>query len=205
MTTSFRRSLAVSTLLSAVLAVLFAAGATMADDRAADDRATKALFDGKSTEGWTVTDCKVEVKDGALLLADGNGTVRTNEKFRDYILSWECKAGREKDYDSGVFVRFDLPFPKGRNWPGKYQVNLKEKEEGNIKDLKGASSTGLCKAGDWNRFKLTVEGSKAELEINGKPAWKADGLKVREGYIGLQAEIPAGGQYWFRKIEITPK
>jgi hypothetical protein len=165
----------------------------------------KPLFDGKTLNGLTVTDCEVTIEDGGvLLLKDGNGMVRTNEKYADFVLEWECKPGKDKAYDSGMFVRFDLPYPKGRNWPSRYQVNLKEGEEGNMKDLK-AASMGLFKAGDWNHFRLTVTGGKAELAINGKEAWKADGIKVKDGYVGLQAEIPAGGQYRFRNWRIAAK
>ena len=76
--------------------------------------------------------------------------------------------------------------------------------EGNVGGVKGGTSKGLTKDGEWNRFKLTVKGTKLELEINGKPAWKADGLAgPKTGYISLQAEVPGGGQYRFRKIYIT--
>jgi hypothetical protein len=76
--------------------------------------------------------------------------------------------------------------------------------EGNVGGLKGAESKGLLKDHEWNSFKLTVRGTKAELDINGKPAWKADGLEgPEEGFIGIQAEVPGGGQHRFRNIYIT--
>jgi hypothetical protein len=76
--------------------------------------------------------------------------------------------------------------------------------EGNISDLPDAQSKGLIQPG-WNRFKLTVRGTKAGLEINGKSAWQADGLAAEpaEGYIALQAEVPGGGQHRFRNIFLT--
>jgi hypothetical protein len=163
----------------------------------------KPLFDGKTLNGWTVTDCEATVEEGVLLLKDGNGMVRTNGKYADFVLEWECQPVKSEAWDSGVFVRFDLPYPKGRNWPSRYQVNLKQGEEGNMKDLKGAASKGLVKAGEWNHYSLNVQGGNATLAINGKEAWKAEGIKVKEGYIGLQAEIPAGGQYRFRNLKIA--
>ena len=43
-----------------------------------------------------------------------------------------------------------------------------------------------------------------EMEISGKPAWKATDLEGPElSYIGLQAEVPNGGQFRFRNIFIT--
>jgi hypothetical protein len=94
--------------------------------------------------------------------------------------------------------------PQGQPWPPRYQANLLKGQEGNVNDLPGAKSEGLIKPGDWNRFKLTVQGTKAALVINGTPAWSADGLAgPSEGYIALQAEVPGGGQHRFRNIHLT--
>jgi hypothetical protein len=76
--------------------------------------------------------------------------------------------------------------------------------EGNVGSLGDAKTTGLMKIGEWNQFKLTVQGTKASLEMNGKPAWEADGLgDPLTGYIALQAEVPGGGKHRFRNIYIT--
>jgi len=76
--------------------------------------------------------------------------------------------------------------------------------EGNVGGIKGAASTGLIKPAEWNKFKLTVKGPNVELEINGKTAWKASGLKFRDkGFIALQAEVPGGGKHRFRNIFVT--
>ncbi len=75
--------------------------------------------------------------------------------------------------------------------------------EGNVQPLEDARSEGMTKPGEWNHFKLTVVGTTAALAINGKPAWKADGVKVPSGYIAIQAEVPGGGQFLFRNIQIT--
>ena len=117
----------------------------------------------------------------------------------------DWKALKPKDYDSGIYFRYTkVPRPK-RPWPLRYQANMLEGQEGNVDGIEGAVSKGLIKKG-WNKFKLTVIGGKAELEINGKPAWKADGIEDPKGYIGLQAEVPKGGQFMFRNIRIgVPK
>jgi hypothetical protein len=162
-----------------------------------------ALFDGKTLDGWTVIKCEATVDDGDILLVAGNGLVQTDKKYGDFILEFEWKALRDKNWDSGVYFRYDS-VPENRPWPDRYQVNLRHDMEGNISELKGAESKGLTKAGQWNKFKLTVRGTKASLEINGKPAWQADGLEGPEkGFIALQAEVPGGGQYRFRNIYIT--
>jgi hypothetical protein len=162
-----------------------------------------ALFDGKTLNGWTVLKCEATVDDGDILIVDGNGLVQTDKQYGDFILEYDWKALREGKWDSGVYFRYDS-VPQGRPWPERYQVNLLKGQEGNVASLEGARSEGLTKDGQWNRFKLTVQGTKASLEINGQPAWQADGLAGPErGFIALQAEVPGGGQFRFRNIYLT--
>ena len=59
------------------------------------------------------------------------------------------------------------------------------------------------KPGEWNAFDVKVVGDTVSLAINGKPAYKAGGLKQAVGYIGLQCEVPNGGQFQFRNLRIT--
>lgn len=159
------------------------------------------LFDGKTLKGWKVIGCEAEVQDGAILIKGGNGLVEAEGTFQDFVLELEWKALKADNWDSGIYFRY-VDVPAKRPWPAKYQVNLRKGMEGNVDDLPGAKSSGLTKAGEWNRFKLTVKGTKAELEINGKPAWKADGLKDPTGKLSLQAEVPGGGQFLFRNIRL---
>ncbi|NLY01419.1 MAG: DUF1080 domain-containing protein [Rhodopirellula sp.] len=160
------------------------------------------LFDGQSLAGWQVTGCEVKVEDEAILLVSGNGLVRTDKQYGDFILELEWKALRTEMWDSGIFFRCELPSQQ-RPWPKDYQVNLRKGMEGNVQNLQGAASEGLVKSGEWNHFKLTVLGETAALEINGRPAWKAVGVARPTGYIALQAEVPGGGQFLFRDIEIS--
>ena len=162
-----------------------------------------ALFDGKTLDGWTVIKCEATVDDGDILLVAGNGLVQTEKQYGDFILEFEWKALRQGKWDSGVYFRYDS-VPENRPWPNRYQVNLLKGMEGNVGSLEDAKSEGLVKVGQWNQFKLTVCGTKASLQMNGKSAWEADGLEGPEkGFIALQAEVPGGGQYRFRNIYLT--
>ncbi|MEX0587082.1 MAG: DUF1080 domain-containing protein [Pirellulales bacterium] len=169
----------------------------------------KSLFDGKSLDGWTVTDCKAEVEDGAIVLKEGNGMVRTNEKYGDFVLELETKALRSDVWDSGIYIRFDLPLPKGRPWPAKTQVNLFKGDEGGLKghakELVVATKPDgkHFKPGEWNKLRITAKGDKVSVELNGKEVASAEGLKPADGYIGLQAEVASGGQFAFRNIRIS--
>jgi hypothetical protein len=179
---------------------VFAGGASA---EPAPDAKPIELFDGKSLDGWDVLKCEAEIKDGAILVKAGNGMVQTKEQYADYILEVEWKAlNVDKFYDSGVYLRY-TEIPKNAPWPKNYQLNLTRGQEGNIPGIKAATSKGLVKEGEWNRFKVTVKGTKAALEINGKPAWEVDEIKEPKGYIGLQAEVPRGGQFLFRNVRLT--
>jgi hypothetical protein len=182
--------------------ILFAAASTA--PLRADEPAgyTRALFNGQNLDGWQVTECEAAAEGGSLVLKSGNGFVRSDHRYGDFTLELEWKARQAEMYDSGIYFRAELPTGK-RPWPTRYQANLLQGQEGNVGQLEGATSSGLVKAGQWNHFKLTVVGSKAALEINGQPAWKADGVEPKSGYLGLQAEVPKGGQFEFRNLRIT--
>jgi hypothetical protein len=82
-------------------------------------------------------------------------------------------------------------------------VNLKHGDELNLIRFPQGRSTGLVKPGDWNRVKLTAIGDRVTCEINGQRAWETGGVEARDGYIGLQCEVPGGGQFEFKNIAIT--
>lgn len=180
----------------AVIAPLLVAAAWAAGQRV-------SLFNGKNLDGWTVLKCEAKVDGGDILIQAGNGLVQSEKKYGDFVLEWDWKMLAADKWDSGIYFRY-TEVPAKKAWPARYQANLRKGQEGNVDGLKGATSTGLIKPGEWNKFKLTVKGNQAELEINGKQAWKAAGLEgPQSGYIALQAEVPNGGQHRFRNIYIT--
>jgi hypothetical protein len=166
------------------------------------------LFNGKDLTGWKIvgTGCEAEVKDGCVLIKAGNGVVRTEKEYKDFVLEFDWKALGTKDrkgsemWDSGVYFRCGDPVGN-RPWPAKYQCNLRKGMEGDVAEIKGTSK-GLCKDREWNHFKLTVIGETAALEINGQPAWKAGGITEPKGFIHLQAEVPGGGQFLFKNVRV---
>lgn len=184
-------------LIRLLLVSLSTFGIAIADDKRV------SLFNGKNLDGWTVLKCEAEVKDGNLFVKSGNGLVQSAKKYQNFVLEYEWKALGEDKWDSGIYFRY-TSVPKGRPWPKRYQANLLKGKEGDVGGIKGATSTGLLKDREWNKFKLTVNGAKISLMINGKEAWKGDGLEDLEaGFIAVQAEVPGGGQHLFRNIFIT--
>jgi hypothetical protein len=176
-----------------------------AQDAAKADEKFVSLFDGKTLDGWKVANCEVTVKDGCMFLKGGNGWVRREEVYRDFVLELDWKALKKEHYDSGVFIRAE--WPAGNSpWPERNQVNLRQDLMGNIQEYKDAvARTDLVKPGEWNHFRLVVVGKTAELLINGKQAWKIHDLTPATGLIGLQCEVPGGGQFLIRNIRISER
>ena len=164
-------------------------------------RFTEPLFDGRSLDGWSVENgCEAGVDDGLLVLKAGDGWLRSDRTYADFVLHVEWKALKAADYDAGVYIR---TLPEGRPFPKTgYQVNLLQGKEGNIGNLPGAASTGLVKPGEWNDFEIAVVGETVALTINGKDAYKVGGLQQACGYVGLQCEVPKGGRFQFRNLRI---
>ncbi len=183
-----------------VLLSLAMASATLADER---EGVTSELFNGQNLEGWQVTGCDALARDGCLLLKGGNGFVRADHRYGDFVLEIDWRPLQADASDSGIYFRSDLP-AKGKDWPARYQLNLQKGKEGGVGKVKDCTpKPELIKSGDWNHFKLSVIGHKAALEINGRPAWKTDAIEATSGYIGLQSEVPGGGQFEFRNIRVT--
>jgi hypothetical protein len=190
-------------LLVVALALAFIATSCSVSDSQKSPAAKRvSLFDGKTFNGWTVIGCKAAVDKGDILIQDGNGLIQSEKQYANFVVEYEWKALKADQWDSGLYFRYTT-VPANRPWPDRYQVNLRKGDEGNVGDLPGAKTKDLTKHGDWNHFKLTVNGAKASLEINGQPAWSADGLTVDKGFIALQSEVPGGGQFLFRNIFIT--
>ena len=135
-------------------------------------------------------------------ITDGNGCLRSDHRYRDFVLELSYRPLKEEAWDSGIFFRCEEP-PAGQPWPRRYQVNLKQHEEGILIGVPEARSRGLVRAGQWNQLRLTVVGSRASLQINGQPAWTTDRIEAAEGYLAIQVETPLGGQFAFRDLYVT--
>jgi hypothetical protein len=160
------------------------------------------LFNGRDLAGWTEINCRAGVEEGVLVIQDGDGLLRTDHRYDDFILELEWRARKSEKYDSGIYLRCEPP-AAGEKFPKQYQVNLQQAFEGNLIGSTDGQSQGLVKPGEWNHFRITAIGETIELEINGQPAWEATGIDAAPGYIGLQVETPLGGQFEFRDLYVT--
>jgi hypothetical protein len=168
--------------------------------RSAEEAPWVTLFNGKDLSGWvSVNDGVFQVTDGNLHLAKGEGWLRTEKEYKDFVLELEWRALSEK-YDSGIFVRSGA---EGKPWPdGGWQINLKSNQLGAL--VKGSRTVVPAESdpepvNKWVKFRIEVKGKKIVLFVNGEKAWESDALDRESGFIGIEAE---GHAFDFRAIRI---
>jgi len=190
------------------------------------------LFDGKDLSKWTTTSTHWAVKEGVLALENRTDAAEHNdsylwtaEQYGDFILELEYKAPAGRA-NSGVFIRTSdkndpvqtgIEIQIGNVNPSR---GLSRNTVGGIYDL-AAPAADFHKPGEWNHYRITCQGGKIAVMLNGKPSAEADldlytqtGLNpdgsknkfsrplkefARQGYIGLQDH---GVPVWYRNIRV---
>ena len=182
------------------------------------------LFDGKNLDGWMNAaggDPKWVVEDGAMTGQRGSGDIWTKARFGNFALEVEFKTTG----NSGVFIRTDNP--KNNVQTGiEIQVEnpggLDRHSVGALYDLV-APTKMTAKAGEWNKYVITAQGSKITVQLNGETVSSMDvdqwteahknpdgsGNKFnmplkdwkREGHIGFQDH---GAKVCYRNVRIKP-
>lgn len=118
-------------------------------------------------------------------------------KYKDFVLELDYRCSR-KDTNSGVFLRVpDLPASNDYIYHS-FEIQISDAEEGIHKtgavyDAEPPTADAARPTGEWNHFKITFQGSRIQVELNGKAVldWQVQPRgKVKdfaaEGYVGLQ-------------------
>lgn len=191
--------------------------------QAADD--WQELFNGKDLTGWMSPNGGApgegwKIEDGAIVRRGSGGNLFTKERFGDFTVELEFKT----EANSGVLLRCDKPTNYVQTCievqvlppvatPGKHSC-------GALYDML-APSKEMCKAGEWNKYSITMKGPKVTVVLNGETICDADldqwttanqnpdgtrnkfstALKdfKREGHFGVQDH---GGLVMYRNIRI---
>ncbi len=192
------RSVVLPVVATCLLAVPVALGADK------DEEDFVSLFDGKSLDGWHLMNgARFVVEDGVIKHNTGNGWLRSDKEYADYILRLEFRFLKAKQ-DGGVFLRAGK---EGKDWPDrKYEVQventLRMATIFNVKNNLNVELTqkALKSTDEWNEYDIKVVGPKIEVRLNGElvsTTNSATGLK--RGYIGLQGE---SGAHEYRNLRI---
>ncbi len=191
----------------------------------------KLLFDGKTTAGWRgyrmdSMPSGWQVVEGRLTRVASAGDIMTRDKYRNFELSleWNIAPGG----NSGVFYRASED-DDAIYWSAPEMQVLDDSghADGRSRLTAAGSDYGLYpsppgvvkRAGEWNHFRIVVQGNHVEHWMNGvkvvvyefgSPDWEARVKASKfaphlhygrnaEGYIGLQDH---GDRVAFRNIKI---
>ncbi len=185
---------------------------------AAEEEGFVPLLNGRDLTGWKTTGNWTVEEGGVVALHPRPGEsgwtrydayLTTERKYKDFILDLEFKINQGGN--SGVFLR--VGNPKDHVGSGfEIQIldtaGLKNPGAHDCGGVIGAAapSKNMAKpAGEWNRYVITLQGTRLKVEFNGEQTTDLDlaksPLKNRpaEGYIGFQDE---GQPVWYRNVRI---
>jgi hypothetical protein len=186
----------------------------------------KAIFNGRTTEGWQMTGPgELKLENGELVTYGGMGLFwYSREKFGDCRIRVVFKPTAADD-NSGVFIR--IPSPPADEWFAVnrgYEVQIENNGDawhrtGCLYSISEAKKIVSARVNEWNTMLITLEGPRTLVEINGAlvtdyregdPAppkakdYEPDrGLRPNSGYIGLQNH-GGNAHVHFREVSIAP-
>lgn len=193
------------------------------------------LFDGKDLSawqapanggGWEITQA------GELHVAKKGPNLFTKQRYCDFVIECDFKVASGQKSNSGVFLRtHDMKDPVNTGFEiqvlddASYDVKWDAMNaNGALYDLVHPSVAASNPPGEWNHFRITVNGSNVTVEMNGKEIVKADvsqwttahqnpdgshnkytyaeAALPQEGFVGLQNY--GGVPVWFKNIRLKP-
>ena len=190
---AFQQQEATLTIVSmiSVMILLIAASLAVAEDKV-------PLFNGKDLSGWTGAD--YEVKDGTLICR--GKILRTEKQFDNYIFEFDFLLPPRGNNGLGIhYPGQGRPSGTGMelqildNSHPKYQKLKDSQYHGSLYKLQAAKRGFLKPVGEWNHQKVTVDGPRVVVELNGSTILEANldelsvkspkhkGVKRRSGYI----------------------
>ncbi len=183
------------------------------------------LFNGEDLEGWTYhlrdENAKMEdvwrVEDGVLIcVGKPAGYIRTLDSYTNFVLTLEWKFDPEKGPgNSGVLLRM---VGEDKVWPKSVEAQLQHQNAGDFWNIdkfpmkvaedrtqgrhtKKANETNEKPLGEWNQYRIVVEGGNIQLFVNGLLQNEATEVEEVAGKICLQSE---GAEIHFRNIQLEP-
>ena len=201
--------------LLATLALVSAAGAA---------GTARPLFDGKTLDGWKnpYTWGTSEVADGEIrLTADKKFFLVTDRPYTNFIFEGEVHLP-EGQANSGFMFRAHVESNKVYGYQAEVDGDPKRGWSGGLYDegrrmwfvspIKGnaesehafrARAAGSFKRNDWNAYRITCDGKKIQVAVNGVTVTDIVDDKDASGYLGIQHHGEKGAVYRFRNLRVT--
>jgi hypothetical protein len=194
--------------LQVLLTALPAAGQELNQEE--KDAGFVVMFNAKDLAGWEYLgkgQSPFSFQDGTIHYKGGNGWLcYTVKEYPEFELRCDFKLIK-KGGDGGIFFRASKDSAGGANWPSqRYELQVKDYDEqarlwGVAYKLDKEKVAKVRKPlGEWETYRLIVQGNNVTVYLNGELVTTADAAKpLKQGYIGLQAE---GGEQAFRNLRV---
>jgi hypothetical protein len=184
----------------------------------------RPLFDGKTLDGWKnpYTWGKSDVVDGEIRLsADKKFFLVTERPYTNFIFEGEVHLP-EGTANSGFMFRAHVEPNKVYGYQAEVDGDPKRGWSGGLYDegrrmwfaspIKGndesvkafrARAGESFKRNDWNSYRITCDGTKIQIAVNGVTVTDIVDDKDASGYLGIQHHGEKGAVYRFRNLRIT--
>jgi hypothetical protein len=160
------------------------------------------LFNGKDLTGWKNNGTeKWYVDKGELVCESGPdkeyGYLSTDKNYKNFELSLEFK--QEANGNSGVFFRSSIEGVKISGWqaevapPGDHTGGIYESYGRGWLILPKPEDEKVLKYGEWNLYKITVNGDSVTTWLNGHQMITIKDEKIGQGTGFIALQIHAGG------------
>jgi hypothetical protein len=158
---------------------------------AAAEPGFKALFDGKTLQGWKLVDPRgggFQVENGLIVcVAGGGGKLMTEDEFANFVLRYEYRI--EAAGNNGINIR--APFEGRPAYVGmeiqilddnheKWAKVRPDQRTGSIYDVLPARTGFTRPPGEWNAGEITANGRRITVKLNGTTVLDADLDTVRD-------------------------
>ena len=173
-----------------LLGVLSVVGTAAPDAQGASSQPTlmprlinlNVLFNGTDLTGWKVENTKADVFDGTLHVGSGNGWVRTERAYADFVLTMDVRV--DVKGEAGIFLRAWPTFDQESRPTNGYRLRFT--------DLKPT-------ADGWVHVEVDCTGRTLTVRVGGAVVQTADVLENPQGHVALWATDQIAQ---FRAIEI---
>ena len=183
----------------------------------------RPLFDGKTLGGWKnpYTWGTSEVVDGEIRLsADKKFFLVTERPYTNFIFEGEVHLP-EGQANSGFMFRAHVETNKVYGYQAEVDGDPKRGWSGGLYDegrrmwftspIKGnedsvkafrARAGEAFKRNDWNSYRITCNGTRIQIAVNGVTVTDIEDDKDASGYLGIQHHGEKGAVYRFRNLRV---
>jgi len=194
----------------------------LAQDKAAADDFV-SLFDGKTMTGWKnpYEWGQIEVKDGEIhLTGEKKFFVITEKSYSDFVFEGDVFIPEGKANSGFIFrglvqpnkvwgYQAEVDGDANRKWSGGlYDEGRRMWFISPIKGNKESEAAFRARAGeafkrnDWNTYRITCQGKKIKIQVNGVVTTDIEDDKDASGPIAIQHHGEKGQTYKFRNLRI---